>query len=211
MSRDFHLTCATCDPAGADGPGRGADLNWKGDELLALISRLPAIAKFYRETGINPNPDDLADYLYEGNRWAFSGFGKWAAEHDGHDVRVRDEYGAWWPETPNQAEAVARAGRAAAALVNSVDLEGDVEVSGNAAGDVARLTVRLELPFADIARLEALARRVPRATLTRRQVCLAITDLLYAHTKPYLAMGLTPDTAHEALCKLVGVGHDDPE
>lgn len=158
MSRYFYLTCASCDPAGSEGPGYGYSLNWQGDALLALIPKLPTIARFYRETGLNPDPAGLNIGGVTAN--PLGALGEWAAQHDGHAIRVRDEYGAWWPETTAQADLSARAGRAVMALLDAAGLEGEVEISGNAVGDIARIRVLLDLTDKDVTRLVKVERLI---------------------------------------------------
>lgn len=106
MSRDFHFRCVTCDPpsnlqrdysnyAAGSTWGYGADLNWQGDKLLDLLPHFPLFAELGR-TGFDVSPESLN--LYGGYQPA--GLAEYAWNHDGHDVRVWDEYGQEWTRSP---------------------------------------------------------------------------------------------------------------
>ncbi len=133
MSTDFHLTCATCDPTGEDGPGRWCGLNHQGGKLLALIPKLPAIAAFYGATGFEVSHESLDVY----GECPMTGLGAWAALHNGHDIRVRDEYGRWYPEDPATVEHMAKAVAAVTALFATVGIS--VNVHADAIGDFTRV------------------------------------------------------------------------
>jgi hypothetical protein len=94
MSRDFHLRCCTCTKRSDDWNntwGRGCDLNWQGDKLLALLPHLSLFAAV-AETGydIDPKSLDLFGSLQP------RGIGAFALAHRGHDIGVWDEYGEEW-------------------------------------------------------------------------------------------------------------------
>lgn len=103
MSRDFHLRCVTCDPPRprsvdySDGRacwGKGHDWNWCGDDLLALLPHLPLFATVAR-AGFDIDGGSLR---IGGRIDGCNGIAAFALAHDGHDVRVWDEYGSEWPQ-----------------------------------------------------------------------------------------------------------------
>ena len=96
MSRDFHYRCATCDPANEGWSahwGRGADLNWQGDRLLALLPFFPMFAAL-AAAGFEVDPESLELY----GSYRPGGLAAYAMAHQDHDVQVWDEYGERWPE-----------------------------------------------------------------------------------------------------------------
>ena len=92
MSRDFHYRCATCEPDGNPSSGSRlwdwCDLNWRQDQLVALLPHFPLFASVaaagfgidHASLGIGSGPqgDSVGDY---------------ARAHLGHVIEVWDEYG----------------------------------------------------------------------------------------------------------------------
>lgn len=99
LSCNYGLYCITC--TGDDKLGKIRN----PDSLLAIIPNLPALANLAR-LGYAIDVDRLDTYGEE----KLYGLADWARAHEGHEVRVRDDYGTFWPEA---AEIEARAKRLA--------------------------------------------------------------------------------------------------
>lgn len=91
MSNDFHLRCATCHPSSDSEHGVGFDMNWQGDQLLALVPQMPLFAAV-GGAGYDIDPESLN--LCGSS--ALKGLAAWALAHRGHVFEVWSEYGDRW-------------------------------------------------------------------------------------------------------------------